>query len=110
LIRNVLFLIGYFLPQGLHLRPELVDDFLEVLHGGQLLTQRRRKLSGHVIRRDPDRLIDGLKSKFHGGAAPALAQQNSYARSFDRRSHRAVHRRKVEAQLAGMFGLEGTHL
>jgi hypothetical protein len=27
-----------------------------------------------------------------------------------RRSHRAVHRRKVEAQLAGMFGLEGTHL
>jgi hypothetical protein len=70
----------------------------------------RRKLSGHVIRRDADRLIDGLKSEFHDGAAPALAQENSDARSFDRRSHCAVHRRKVEAQLAGMFGLEGTHL
>jgi hypothetical protein len=65
---------------------KLVDDFLEVLRGGQLLMHGRPKLSGHVIRRDNDRLIDGLKSDFHDETAPALAQENSDARSFDRRS------------------------
>jgi hypothetical protein len=93
-----------------HLRPELVHDLLQVLNGGQLLPHGRRKLSGHVICGDANRLIDGLQSEFHDRTAPALAEENSDAWSFDRGSHGAVHRRKVKAQFAGMFGLEGTHL
>jgi hypothetical protein len=58
---------------GLYLCAELVDDLLEVLDRGQLLLHGRRKLSGHVIRRDADRLIDGLQSELHDGTAPALA-------------------------------------
>ena len=78
-----LILIGLFFPQALHPRRELVDDLLEVL--------LRRKLSGHVVRRDADRLTDGLKSELQDGTAPALAQEYSDARVLDRRSHRAVH-------------------
>ena len=95
LIMKGLFLIGHFIPQGFHLRAELVHHLLQVLDGGQLLPHGCRKLSGHVIGRNPDRLIDGLQSEFHDGTAPALAQENSDARPFHWGSHRAVHCRKV---------------
>ena len=98
------------LPQRLYLRAELVDDLLEILDRGQLLLDWRRQLAGDPISGHTDRLIDVLESKLHHGAAPALAQENPDARAFDWRSHRAVHGSQVEAELAGMLGLEVTHL
>jgi hypothetical protein len=67
-------------------------------------------LAGYPIGGYPDRLIDVLESKLHHGAAPALAQENPDTRAFDRSSHRAIHGSQVEAELAGVLGLEVTHL
>ena len=109
-IPSLLLPIAWLLPQRLYLCPELVDDLLEILNRGQLILDWRRQLAGYSIGGYPDRLIDVLKSKLHHGAAPALAQKNPDARACDRSSHRAIHGSQVEAELAGVLGLEVTHL
>ena len=109
-IRKALFLIDWLLPPRAHLRTELVDDLLQVLYARQLLLHGRRQLASDLIRGHTNRLIGVLESKFDQRTVPALAQENSDARAFDRSSHRAVHRRQVKAKLAGMFWLESPNL
>jgi len=89
--------------QRLHLRTKLIDDLLQVRHARQLLLHGRRQLASYLIRGYANWLIGVFESKFHDGSAPALTQKNSDARAFNRSPHRAVHCRKVEAQLTDVM-------
>ncbi len=104
--QNALFLIRQLLPQRLHLRTELVDDFLEVLDAGELFPNRLGKLACDPICGDANWLVQVLQSVLHDWAAPALAKKEADRGSIEGRPYGSVDRREIEAQFAGILRLK----
>lgn len=61
------------------------------------------KFAGDTVGRDADRLKDVLQRVLNNWTATAFAEQDSNARTIDRRPHNAVHGGQVETQFARVF-------
>ena len=89
---------------------QLGDNTLQVLYCGELVPDRCRELTGDPVGRNADWLRDVFEGVLNDGSLVTLAEQEADGGLVPFRAHRAVDRRQVEVELAGILRLELTDL